>query len=235
MGDLSEEKRCPVAHGAAEAGCPVPHVAGHPAVTWTTDAQEAAATGRDRAAVSRIAPDRAVAMAERVVEARAQRDRVQEITDLFVRTLGKKLGYGHPLSERTGTEVVFTWTEEAEARLSDVPEFCRDLTRWRVEWTAHKLGLGTTITPAEMDVKYELWGRVSHAIEERDRDALPWTDTARARFDRIPDFVRGQVLEAVEGNARTLGLSQVNDAVVDLVIQQWVDTGDFHEGRYGFK
>jgi hypothetical protein len=235
MTGLNEEQRCPVPHDAADAGCPVPHGAGHPPMTWTSDAQRAAATGRERAAVSRIAPDRAVDMAEHVVEARAQRDRVQEITDLFVRTLGKKLGYGHPLSERTGTEVVFTWTEEAEARLSEVPEFCRDLTRWRVEWTAHKLGLGTTITPAEMNVKYELWGRVSHAIEERDRDAVPWTDTARARFDRIPDFVRGQVLEAVEGNARTLGLSEVNDAVVDLVIQQWVDTGDFHEGRYGFK
>jgi hypothetical protein len=47
--------------------------------------------------------------------------------------------------------------------------------------------------------------------------------------------VRGQVLEAVEGNARTLGLSEVNDAVVDLMIAQWIDTGDFHEGRYGFK
>jgi hypothetical protein len=235
MADQSGEQRCPVAHDPDQAGCPVPHGAAHPPMTWTSDAQQAAATGRERAAVSRIAPDRAVAMAEHVVEARAQRDRVEEITDLFVRTLGKKLGYGHPLSERTGTEVVFTWTEEAEARLSEVPEFCRDLTRWRVEWTAHKLGLGTTITPAEMNVKYELWGRVSHAIEERDRDALPWTDSARGRFDRIPDFVRGQVLEAVEGNARTLGMSQVNDAVVDLVIQQWVDTGDFHEGRYGFK
>ena len=85
-----------------------------------------------------------------------------------------------------------------------------------------------------MEVKYELWGRVSHAIEERDRDALPVDGVARGRFERIPDFVRGQVLEAVEGNARTLGLSEVNDAVVDLVIAQWIDTGDFHEGRYGF-
>ncbi len=96
--------------------------------------------------MSRLAPDRAAAMAEGVVESRAQRDRVEEITDLFVRTLGKKLGYGHPLSERTGTEVIFTWTPEAEACLSDIPEFCRDLTRWRVEWTAHKLGLGTSST-----------------------------------------------------------------------------------------
>jgi hypothetical protein len=232
MADDATTSRCPVDHDSASAGCPVPH---GPTVAWTPEGQALAATGRDRAAVSRIAPDRAVTMAEHVVEARARRDRVEEITDLFVRTLGKKLGYGHPLSDRTGTEVVFTWTEEAEARLAEVPEFCRDLTRWRVEWTARKLGLGTTITPAEMEVKYELWGRVSHAIEERDRDALPWTDSARNRFLRIPDFVRGQVLEAVEGNARALGLSEVNDAVVDLVIAQWVDTGDFHEGRYGFR
>ncbi len=228
----SETPRCPVPHDVGAPGCPVPH---RPAVAWTPEGQAAAAAGRERAAVSHIAPDRAVSMAERVVETRAQRDRVEEITDLFVRTLGKKLGYGHPLSERTGTEVVFSWTPEAEARLAEIPEFCRDLTRWRVEWTARKLGLGTTITPAEMEVKYELWGRVSHAIEERDRDALPWTDSARNRFERIPDFVRGQVLEAIEGNARTLGLSEVNDAVVDLVIAQWIDTGDFHEGRYGFK
>jgi hypothetical protein len=224
--------RCPVPHDVDASGCPVPH---HPHVAWTAEGQAAAAIGRDRAAVSRITPDRAVSMAERVVETRAQRERVEEITDLFVRTLGKKLGYGHPLSERTGTEVVFSWTPEAEARLAEIPEFCRDLTRWRVEWTARKLGLGTTITPAEMEVKYELWGRVSHAIEERDRDALPWTESARGRFERIPDFVRGQVLEAVEGNARSLGLSEINDAVVDLVIDQWIETGDFHEGRYGFK
>ncbi len=80
------------------------------------------------------------------MESRAQHARVEEITDLFVRTLGKKLGYGHVLRERTGTEVIFTWTPEAEACLSDIPEFCRDLTRWRVEWTAHKLGQGMSST-----------------------------------------------------------------------------------------
>ncbi len=235
MPDEPEASRCPVAHQPEGTGCPVPRDTTHPAPTWTDEAHRLAQAGRDRAPVSRIDAERAVGMAERVVEARAERERVEEITDLFVRTLGKKLGYGHPLSERTGTDVVFTWTPEAEARLAEVPEFCRELTRWRVEWTAHKLGLGTTITPAEMEVKFDLWGRVSHAIEERERDALPWTDTARARFERIPDFVRGQVLEAVEGNAASLGLSEVNDAVVDLVIDNWVATGDFHEGRYGFR
>ena len=235
MPDDADAPRCPVAHTTTGTeGCPVAHE-GHAPLRWSDAAQEAVNRGRARAPVSRIGEERAADMSTRVVEARARRDRIEEITDLFVRTLGKKLGYGHPLSERTGTEVVFTWTPEAEARLAEVPEFCRDLTRWRVEWTAHKLGLGTTITPREMEVKYELWGRVSHAIEERDRDALPWTESARGRFERIPDFVRGQVLEAVEGNARALGLTEVNDAVVDLVIDHWVQTGDFHEGRYGFR
>ncbi|HUY60309.1 MAG TPA: PCP reductase family protein, partial [Candidatus Dormibacteraeota bacterium] len=80
-----------------------------------------------------------------------------------------------------------------------------------------------------------MWGKVSHAIQERQRERLPWTDSARARFARVPDFVQGQVLEAVEGNARSLGADRVDDATVDRVIRKWSETGDFHEGLYGFK
>ena len=228
-GDAAPSDACPVPHTSRPVDTPPEHV------RWTESAQKAAAAAADRAVGSHLAATRAAKMAENVVEARAERQGVGEITDLFVRSLGKKLGYGHPLSERTGETSEFTWTPEAEARLEQVPSFCRELTRWRVEWTARKLGLGTTITPAEMDVKFEMWGAVSHAIEARDRDALPWTESARARFDRVPDFVRGQVLEAVEGNARQLGLSQVSDAVVDLVVTRWQETGDFHEGMYGFR
>ena len=173
-------------------------------------------------------------MAHAAVESRADQKRVADITELFVRTLGKKLGHGHPLSDRTGI-AEFTWTPEAEERLREVPEFCRDLTRWRVEWTAYKLGLGTTITPETMQVKYDMWGRVSHAIRDRRDEGLPWTDDAYARFDRIPEFVKGQVLEAVEGNARALGATAVDSAVVDRVIDKWITTGDFHEGLYGFR
>jgi len=86
-----------------------------------------------------------------------------------------------------------------------------------------------------MEVKYEMWGRVSHAIREREREGLPWTDSAVERFARIPDFVQGQVLEAIEGNARELGATTVDDAVVDAVIRRWIETGDFHEGLYGFR
>lgn len=212
---------------AAEPSAPEP--AGSP--QWTPDAE---ALVRERAEIwSHGDAARGEDLARGVAEERAA-GRQAEITALFLRTLGKKLGYGHPLSEK-GEELRFTWTPEAEARLADVPEFCRELTRWRVEWTAHKLDLGTTITPHEMEVKFELWGRVSHAIEGRERDGLPWSDSALERFSRVPEFVRGQVLEAIEGNARTLGATEVDDFVVDLVIERWITTGDFHEGMYGFR
>jgi hypothetical protein len=202
-----------------------------PETRWSPEAAEMA--HRRAAGWTHGDAERGEAMARAVAEQRA-RDRQEEITALFLRTLGRKLGYGHPLSER-GEELRFTWTPEAEARLAEVPEFCRELTRWRVEWTAHKLGLGTTITPREMEAKYEMWGRVSHAIQERRRDGLPWTRSARERFERVPDFVRGQVQEAIEGNARRMGATAVDDAVVDRVIERWVATGDFHEGLYGFR
>ncbi len=170
----SDLAKCPFPHGDGAVGlssesCPV---AGTAQPRWTADAE---AIVHERAAGwSHGDAARGEELARGVAEERA-RVRREEITSLFLRTLGKKLGYGHPLSER-GEELRFTWTPEAEARLAEVPDFCRELTRWRVEWTAHKLGLGTTITPHEMDVKFELWGRVSHAIQSRDRDGLRWTE-----------------------------------------------------------
>ena len=232
---------CPFPHPSRTDGapsrCPVTHAEGaHPPVpAWEEGARELAETrAREAAEASGLDAERAAQMAVRASEQRADAKRLEAITELFVRTLGRKLGYGHPLSERTGS-VEFTWTPEASARLAEVPDFCRDLTRWRVEWTAQKLGLGTTITPEVMQVKYDMWGKVSHDIQAREREGLPWTDGARARFARIPDFVQGQVLEAIEGNARLMGATLVDDATVDAVIGRWIDTGDFHEGLYGFR
>ena len=230
---------CPFPHSADQAEppsrCPVSHGPGGAAPQWEEGSRELAErTARGAAPASGLDADRAARMAVRVTEQRAGAKRVEAITELFVRTLGRRLGHGHPLSDRTGM-AEFTWTPEARDRLAEVPEFCRELTRWRVEWTAHKLGLGTTITPEVMQVKFEMWGRVSHAIRERRDEGLPWTDGALARFERVPEFVQGQVLEAVEGNARAMGAALVDEAVVDAVIARWVDTGDFHEGLYGFR
>lgn len=237
---MSEEGgRCPYpgakAPDAKEAGCPFPGAEVPEKVGWDQEAHvRAMRKARAAAESSHVSQETAQLMAHRVAEQRAERRGVEQIDDAFLAQLSKKLGYGHPLSDRAALPE-FEWTEEAEARLAEVPQFCRELTRWRVEYTAIKKGLGRVITPAVMEVKYEMWSEVSHAIQERHTEGLPWTEAAKQRFDRVPEFVRGQVLEAVEGNAKVLGATQVDEAVVDQVIERWSNSGDFHEGVYGFR
>lgn len=212
--------------GEAPSRCPV---------HWDGGARSAAEDeARRRAQWSHVDAERAASMAAHAVEHRATQRDVDHIDSDFVSRVGHKLGYGHPLSDKTGT-LEFHWTPEADARLAQVPEFCRELTRWRVEWTAHKQNLGTTITPEIMELKYDMWGEVSRAMEARHADAIAWTDSARQRLARIPEFVRGQVIDAVEGNARRLGAAEVDDAVIDATVGRWTQSGDFHEGKYGYR
>jgi hypothetical protein len=223
MGDEHREER---ASEEAQPRCPV---------HWDGGAREGVNhTARRNAAWSHVDAAHAAVMAQHAVEQRAADRNVEEIDSEFASRVGRKLGYGHPLSDKTGT-LEFTWTAEAEARLGQVPEFCREMTRWRVEWTAHKKNLGTTITPEIMDTKFDMWGEASRAMVERHEDTIPWTDSARARLARIPEFVRGQVIQAVEGNAQRNGAACVDDAVFDDTIGRWTASGDFHEGKFGFR
>ena len=151
-----------------------------------------------------------------------------------MRKLGKQLGYGHPLAGVT-TEHQFEWTPEAEAELAEVPAFCREMTKWRVEWTAVKKDLGRVITPEIMKIKYDMWGEVSKGIMENEESPLEWDDAPTHRLAKIPGFVKGQVIQSVEGNARRWGYERVTDELLDRVIQKWIDTGDFHEAKYGYK
>src|SRR6202022_985618 len=177
-------------------------------------------------------PSRARELAQHAAESRAARTS-EAINAAFLERLGIKIGYGHPLSPKT-FEHHFTWTPEAEARLENLPSYCRKLIRWRVEWTAAKKGLGPVITPEAMDVKFEMWDEVSQALQEKGPQ-MPWEPDAEKRLGNMPPFVKGQVMAAVEGNAQELGEERVTMKVMDLVIQKWIETGDFHEGRYGFR
>ncbi|MDQ6883299.1 MAG: universal stress protein [Candidatus Dormibacteraeota bacterium] len=183
-------------------------------------------------ALEKFDPARARELAEHAAESRASRTS-EAINAAFLERLGIKIGYGHPLSPKT-FDHRFTWTPEAEERLQNLPSYCRELSRWRVEWTAVKKGLGPVITPKEMDIKFEMWGEVSEAIQKKGPQ-MPWDGTAEQRLENMPPFVKGQVMEAIEGNARELGETRVTSQVMDVVIQKWIETGDFHEGRYGFK
>ncbi|MBI4271580.1 MAG: PCP reductase family protein [Candidatus Rokubacteria bacterium] len=46
-------------------------------------------------------------------------------------------------------------------------------------------------------------------------DALPWTEEAVARLERVPEFVRGMVRRAVEAHARRRGLPAVDARAVE--------------------
>jgi nucleotide-binding universal stress UspA family protein len=229
---------CPVPHNGASSGmngaCPVPHgEIVRPA--FTAAAREHIDTLAQRSESSQKASaERAAELVENLAVQRAERKGLNEVTPEFIAQMGKKLGYGHPASEKT-YELDFVWTPEALAKLEEVPDFCRELTRWRVEWTAYKKNLGRLITPEAMEVKYGLWGEVSEHIRERNEPRLPWTDEAERRLEKVPAFVKGQVIQSVEGNARQMGFAEVTSAVLDRVIDKWRTTGDFHEGRYGYK
>jgi len=202
-----------------------------PSPGWTEDGVRRLNEVEIRAQ-EKFEPSRARELAQHAAESRAART-AEAINAAFLERLGIKIGYGHPLSPKT-FEHYFTWSPEAEARLENLPSYCRELSRWRVEWTAAKKGLGPLITPAAMDVKFEMWGEVSEALQQKGPQ-MPWEPDAEKRLENMPPFVKGQVMAAVEGNAQELGEERVTTKVMDTVIQKWIETGDFHEGKYGFR
>ena len=216
------------AHGHHDGNGDAPR---EPSPGWTEDGVRRLNEVEIRAE-EKFEPSRARELAQHAAESRAARTS-EAINAAFLERLGIKIGYGHPLSPKT-FEHYFTWSPEAEARLANLPSYCRELSRWRVEWTAAKKGLGPVITPAAMDVKFDMWGEVSDALQQKGPQ-MPWEADAEKRLENMPPFVKGQVMAAVEGNAQELGEQRVTTKVMDTVIQKWIATGDFHEGRYGFR
>jgi len=217
----------PCPHGSAplrEATVPVVN----PTVAHTLD--EIAALNEKS---GRFDPATAVDMTLHAAEKRADLRGLNEITAAFVESLGKKMGYGHPASPLTH-QLSFTWTPEAEQRLQSVPDFCREMVRWRVEWFAAKRNLGSVITPDMVEGKLSAWGEVSQEITAKGT-ALPWSDAALQRLERIPESVRGEIMQAIEGNARAAGAEQVDAEHIDAMREQWQRSGDFHQGRFGFR
>jgi hypothetical protein len=119
------------------------------------------------------------------------------------------------------------WTPEARDRLGRVPEgVSRHLTRQRVERLAHMRGL-STVTVDLLDAKYEQWAGGS----ERASADMAWTEEARGRAQRIPEFVRGVVVEAIEAYARSQGHTEVTAATMAEAQRSWGESGDFHHPR----
>jgi nucleotide-binding universal stress UspA family protein len=162
-----------------------------------------------------------------------ERPRLNEITPYFIAQLERQFGYGYPARELTRQER-FHWTPEAEEQLAHVPDYCRKVTRWHVEWVAFKQNLGRVITPTVLDAAYRLEAaggsappgpdarsghvRLSHGPQ------MAWEPAAGAQLANVPAFLRDQVVHAIERNARQLGSAAVTTAVVDWVIGQWQES-----------
>lgn len=116
------------------------------------------------------------------------------------------------------------WSQEALERLERVPQgIARDLTRQRVEEMAKGQG-ERTVTPELMVAKYSMWAEGSEKVQSE----LLWTPEAKARMERVPPFVRGMVVQAIEGYARKKGCAEITSELVDEAKTFWEGSGTFH-------
>ena len=122
-------------------------------------------------------------------------------------------------------ESPLAWTPEAEARLRQVPEgVMRELTRQRVEKLARLRGQ-PTVTMELVQEKYQQWLEGSAQATSE----MAWTQEARGRMERVPTFVRGMVVSAVEAYARDRGTREITSELVDEAKRFWAETGHFHQ------
>ncbi len=123
------------------------------------------------------------------------------------------------------SEESLAWTPEAEARLGQMPEGeVREMTRQRVEVLARRLGL-STVTAELVEDKYQQWEKKS----PESGGELAWTEEARQRMERVPAFVQGMVVKAIEAYAIKQGATEVTSEMVDEAKGFWGETGRFHE------
>jgi hypothetical protein len=99
----------------------------------------------------------------------------------------------------------------------------RDLTRRRVERLARRRG-EATVTVDLMEEKYDQWSRGSAEATSE----LAWSAEALQRIERIPPFVRGMVVQAIEAHARQKGIVEITPESVDEAKDSWGGGAGFH-------
>jgi nucleotide-binding universal stress UspA family protein len=115
----------------------------------------------------------------------------------------------------------FIWSPEAEHLLKGVPAYCRELARWRVEWTAYRMRLGRLITPELCRRDHPDWSELTGHLRLERLRRLAWEPLATTRLEAVPLFVRDQVALAVEINADHLGYQAVTVNAFDTVTARW--------------
>lgn len=73
--------------------------------------------------------------------------------------------------------------------------------------------------PPQEASKCPFTGMVNEAFAQQ--ESVGWTEGARRRMERIPEFARRMVMKGVEDTARAQGLDEVNEALLDDVRGQF--------------
>ena len=134
---------------------------------------------------------------------------------------------GHPGSAPVAedqTNVAVVWTEAAQARLDKIPlGMSRDMSRQAIETIAIRQGL-PQIDEKVVTETLDVFKQGSATV----RETMPWQDDARAMLSKIPDMVRGMLVQEIEGWVGRQGLQQVEVASVTKVFATWQSSGKFH-------
>lgn len=87
---------------------------------------------------------------------------------------------------------------------------------------------GRTVPPEPMEA---IRGSLFHSRmpEQQATSELVWTAEAKERVERIPPFVRGMVLKAIEAYAQQQGLTEITPNIVDEAKGSWGDAGAHHQ------
>lgn len=104
-----------------------------------------------------------------------------------------------------------TWSPEAEQRLARVPSFLRKMVKKRAETYAQEQG-ARQVTGEHLAT---LASRRFGDAGPPKRMALPWTEAARERLEKMPSFLRAGVRQVAEDVARTEGRFEVNVKLLD--------------------
>jgi nucleotide-binding universal stress UspA family protein len=200
----------------ASAGCPVGAGRGHVEESVTEACPVAGSEARSERAQQ--GQDASAPLTPTVGQA------LNEVKPLFIARLARYYAPGAG-GRQAPAEMDFVWTSEAESLLAAVPEYCQELARWRVEWTAYKQHLGRLITPEVWHREHADWSELADHLHTARLRRLEWQPEAMARLDAVPEFVREQVALAVEINAAHLGHATVSGEAFDAVSERWVAEG----------
>ncbi len=122
--------------------------------------------------------------------------------------------------------MILEWDQEALKRIEEVPAgFIRTMTRCRTEqWARRKSH--KRVTMEVIEEKYASWKEGSTGLESE----LEWSEEAKLRINKIPQFIRPMVIKEIEKKAKSLDKTFVDSDILKIVIEGWhKNFGSFHK------